>query len=401
LISPGIAGRIDTICMVVIGLTGGICTGKSTVSGFLAELGAVIISADEIGHEALQPSSATWEQVVAAFGTDILKNGGEIDRQKLGGIVFKDAGAMSELNRIMHPAMHGVVEERVRTLEAEGAAVVVLEAPLLVEADWLDLVDEVWVTVASESTVVERCSSRSGLSEVQARERISSQLSSEDRVRYADVVIDTDVSLNEVRQRVREVWEHPRPHVAAKAAIRRALCQRERKVHSGEGWRRAAVLIPLYHEADQCYVLVTKRTEAVDHHKGQISFPGGTWDPKDTSLLQTALRECREEIGLQAADVQILGQLDDTPTYTTNFLITPYVGAIRWPQHLTLDPREVEEVVSVPLEVLLDKSNFREEKEVIGDEEVQQCFYYYGDRVIWGATARILRRLLEAAFESK
>jgi len=367
LISPGIAGRIDTICMVVIGLTGGICTGKSTVSGFLAELGAVIISADEIGHEALQPSSATWEQVVAAFGTDILKNGGEIDRQKLGGIVFKDAGAMSELNRIMHPAMHGVVEE----------------------------------TVASESTVVERCSSRSGLSEVQARERISSQLSSEDRVRYADVVIDTDVSLNEVRQRVSEVWEHPRPHVAAKAAIRRALCQRERKVHSGEGWRRAAVLIPLYHEADQCYVLVTKRTEAVDHHKGQISFPGGTWDPKDTSLLQTALRECREEIGLQAADVQILGQLDDTPTYTTNFLITPYVGAIRWPQHLTLDPREVEEVVSVPLEVLLDKSNFREEKEVIGDEEVQQCFYYYGDRVIWGATARILRRLLEAAFESK
>jgi dephospho-CoA kinase len=386
--------------MVVIGLTGGICSGKSTVSGFLAELGAVTLSADEIGHEAFQPHSATWQRVVDAFGTVILKDGDQIDRQRLGAIVFSDAEAIAQLNRIMHPAMHLVAKERIEALRHEGCDVVVLEAPLLVEANWLDLVDEVWVTAASESTVVKRCSSRSGLSEGEARERISSQLTSEDRVRYADVVVDTDMPLDEVRKRVKEVWEQPRCQEPTKVAIRRALSARGKKVHQGKGLTPAAVLIPLYHEAGECYLVLTKRTETVNHHKGQISFPGGTWQPEDRSLMHTALRECWEEIGLQASDVQILGEMDDTATHITNFVITPFVGAIPRPHHFTPDPREVEEVICVPLKVLLDKGNFREEMELIGDEEVPQYFYHYGDRVIWGATARILKQFLETAFHA-
>jgi len=190
--------------MKVIGLTGGIGSGKSTVSQFLAELGAVIIDSDKVGHEVFKPGTEAWREVVDAFGRQILKPTDEIDRYKLGEIVFDSPGSRTRLNEIMHPRMYQLVKSRLEGYRRQG--VVVLEAPLLVEAGWAALVDEVWVTVAPESTVLKRMKGRSGLSEAETLARIRSQLSSEERARHADVVIDTDCSLDELKARVGELW---------------------------------------------------------------------------------------------------------------------------------------------------------------------------------------------------
>jgi len=193
--------------MKVIGLTGGIGSGKSTVSQFLAELGAVILDADRVGHEAFKPDTDVWREVVAAFGRQIVTPTGDIDREKLGEIVFGNPESRARLNQIMHPRIYKMVRAQLEEYRRQGVSVVVLEAPLLIEADWTSLVDEVWVTIASESTVLRRLKERVGLSEQQSLARIHSQLSSEERVRHADVVIDTDCSLDELRTRVGELWQ--------------------------------------------------------------------------------------------------------------------------------------------------------------------------------------------------
>jgi len=193
--------------MKIIGLTGGIGSGKSTVSRFLAGLGAVIIDADRVGHEAFKPGTELWKEVVAAFGQQIITSSGDIDRKKLGEIAFDDAELLSRLNQIMHPRMYDIVKAQLEEYRWQGVGVVVLEAPLLVEASWDSLIDEVWVTVASESTILKRLKERTGLSEEESLSRIHSQLPSEERVKFADVVINTDCSLNEVKAKVKELWE--------------------------------------------------------------------------------------------------------------------------------------------------------------------------------------------------
>ena len=193
--------------MVVIGLTGGILSGKSTISGMLAEKGAVVIDADKIGHEAYKPRSSTWQELRDAFGDGILKKSGEIDRKRLGEIVFADPQALERLNKIVHPRMHEMIRVEIERLRGEGVAVVVLEAAVLIEASWTDLVDEVWVAVAPEEVVIKRLQNRGGLSEEQARARIRSQLPTEERAKHADIIIDTDCKLSEVRARVEELWE--------------------------------------------------------------------------------------------------------------------------------------------------------------------------------------------------
>jgi dephospho-CoA kinase len=193
--------------MKVIGLTGGICSGKSTVADFLARLGAVVLSADAIGHEAFKPHSEMWQRVVDEFGRGIIADGDQIDRKKLGEIVFGSGDALARLNGIMHPGMHQVAIGRIEDLKGQGVKVVVLEAPLLIEANWLDLVDEVWVAVAGEETVLRRCRQRSGLTLPQAKARIAAQTSVEEKIKHADVVIDTDVTLAELEARVKGLWK--------------------------------------------------------------------------------------------------------------------------------------------------------------------------------------------------
>jgi len=193
--------------MKIIGLTGGIGSGKSTVSRFLAELGATIIDADKVGHEAFMPDTELWHKVVAAFGNQVVAPDGSIDREKLGTLVFGNSEALARLNRIMHPRMYNMVKAQLEEYRRQGGAVAVLEAPLLIEAGWTSLVDEVWVTVASEATVLKRLREKMRLSEPEALARIHSQLPSEERVRHADAVIDTDCTLDELKERVKELWQ--------------------------------------------------------------------------------------------------------------------------------------------------------------------------------------------------
>ena len=192
--------------MKVIGLTGGIGSGKSTVSQYLAELGAVIIDADKVGHEAYKPGTETWQDVAATFGRGVLTPGGEIDRKKLGGIVFNDPQALAKLNQIIWPRMYKMIEAQIEEYRRQGVDVVVLEAAILIEANWTPLVDEVWITVAPEANVLERLKKQRGLAEEQTLARIRSQLSSEERVKHADMVINNDGQIEEVKAKVRELW---------------------------------------------------------------------------------------------------------------------------------------------------------------------------------------------------
>jgi len=192
--------------MRVIGLTGGIAGGKSLVSQQLAERGAVVIDADKLGHEAYRKGSETFRAVVDAFGADVVGVDGEIDRKALGAKVFAEPEARRRLEAIVWPAMRGMMEERLAELRAKDTSVAVLEAALLIEADWLPLVDEVWLVAASPETVRQRLAERNGMTAEQADSRVRAQLSNEERRAYADVVIENDGSLEDLQRAVDESW---------------------------------------------------------------------------------------------------------------------------------------------------------------------------------------------------
>lgn len=192
--------------MKVIGLTGGIGTGKSTAAGFMAELGAVVIELDKVGHQVMQPRSDAWKKLVETFGGAIITGDGEIDRSRLGRIVFGNSEALEKLNDIIHPEIDRFVNAKLAECREKGVRYVVLEAAARLDTDRSSQVDEIWVTVAPDDVVLERLSARSGFSEKESKARIASQLPSEERVIRADVVIDTDCSLEELKNRVATAW---------------------------------------------------------------------------------------------------------------------------------------------------------------------------------------------------
>ena len=191
---------------MVIGLTGSIGTGKSEAARQLEALGASIISADQVGHEAYTPNTEAWEQVVAAFGDDILQEDGEIDRRKLGAVVFSDPGQLEKLNQIMHPRMARMVADKIEELRDQGVGVVVVEAALLFEAGWDSLVEEVWVTDSTEQVVIERLKQRNGMSEEEARKRISSQMGRTERLERSDYVIENSGDMATLGNTIKELW---------------------------------------------------------------------------------------------------------------------------------------------------------------------------------------------------
>ena len=156
----------------------------------------------------------------------------------------------------------------------------------------------------------------------------------------------------------------------------------------------AAVLVPLLLKNGEWHVLVTQRTQHVEHHKGQISFPGGACDPDDADLQATALRETFEEIGVPPDSVIVLGALDDFVT-VTDFVVTPFVGVIPHPFSYRLNGCEVDVVIEVPLSHLQDRANLRVEQLEYQGHLHQVLFWDYGPYTIWGATARILKGLLD------
>lgn len=188
----------------------------------------------------------------------------------------------------------------------------------------------------------------------------------------------------------------PKVHAIVKDRIRTALSERPRKVVTDTRLRRAAVLMPVYEDGNGFHILFTKRSEEMPEHKGQIAFPGGCQQPGDASLRATALREAEEEVGLRAGDVEVLGDLDDTATATTRFLVTPVVGFIPNPYPFRVNPAEIVELIPLPLSLLCDPSRFREERWDRDGANVPVYFYTIGPHVIWGLTARILKQFLEA-----
>ncbi len=158
----------------------------------------------------------------------------------------------------------------------------------------------------------------------------------------------------------------------------------------------AAVLIPVFRENGEYKVLFTQRTHTVEHHKGQVSFPGGVVEEEDASTRDTALREAREEIGLLENDVEILGRTDDAETLASNFVIHPYVGLVPWPYNFVLSRHEVERLIAVPITVFEPGSRHagRQAVEYQGRIYAAEA-YTFKDVVIWGATARMMGNLME------
>jgi dephospho-CoA kinase len=194
--------------MKTIGLTGGIGSGKSTVSQLLAELGAFVIDADKVGHEIYLPGKEAWKQVTAAFGSEILAADQTIDRKKLGAIVFGSAEARQRLNAIVHPLMFQDIDRRIQAKRAAGfSGPIVVEAAILIEANWTPLVDEVWLVETNTQAVVERVAAQRGLAASDTEARIASQLSNAERRKHAQLVIHNDGSLADLKQRVGQAWE--------------------------------------------------------------------------------------------------------------------------------------------------------------------------------------------------
>ncbi|RZB20764.1 dephospho-CoA kinase [Streptomyces sp. F001] len=190
--------------MLKVGLTGGIGAGKSEVSRLLVECGAVLIDADRIAREVVAPGTPGLAAVVEAFGEDMLAEDGSLDRPKLGSIVFADPDKLAVLNSIVHP----LVGARSRELEAAAAedAVVVHDVPLLTENGLASLYDLVVVVDASPETQLDRLVQLRGMTEEDARARMAAQATREQRLKIADIVIDNDVPLGELQQRVKDVW---------------------------------------------------------------------------------------------------------------------------------------------------------------------------------------------------
>ena len=183
--------------------------------------------------------------------------------------------------------------------------------------------------------------------------------------------------------------------IAMEQRLREALSRGQKQHIIDAKLVPSAVLVPIYYKQGQYYILFTKRTERVKEHKGQISFPGGACQEGDRKLIDTALRECAEEIGLVPSEVEVLGELDDTLTETSNYIISPFVGLIPWPYQFKVDGWETEEIIEVPVSALMDKDCLRQETEIKSGQAVTSYFYHYQGRVIWGATARILHQFLD------
>jgi len=202
----------------IIGLTGGIASGKSTVADRLRELGAVVVEGDQLGHRVYEPGTSGFEQVVNAFGHDIVAEDGTIDRRILGGKVFGAPEEMERLNGVMWPAIRDLAEAEFAQIASDTPdAVIVFEAAVMLEAEWQDMVDEVWVVTTKQETAIDRLKSRNGLNREQALARIESQMSNRQRNEAADVKFDNSDTEEKLRSRVEYHWKRLLKRIAEPA----------------------------------------------------------------------------------------------------------------------------------------------------------------------------------------
>ena len=189
----------------VVGLTGGIGSGKSTVAAILAELGAHVIDADKIGHEVYRPGTEGFRAVSEAFGAGVVGADGTIDRRALGAIVFADEAARMRLNALVHPLIGREIARRIDAARAEERPIVI-EAALLLEAGWRPLIDVVWLVSVPRETAIARLMASRGLTRVEVERRLDAQMTDAARRPLADVVIENDGSPEVLRTQVESAW---------------------------------------------------------------------------------------------------------------------------------------------------------------------------------------------------
>jgi dephospho-CoA kinase len=193
--------------MLTIGLTGGIGSGKSTVAQILGEFGAPILDADKVAHTTYAPGGPAYDAVIAAFGVQVLAPDRTIDRKKLGAVVFGNAEQLNKLTSIVWPATFESIRRNVAELRASGAKLpIVVEAAILIEANWHPLFDEIWLVRAPREQVVTRIEIQRGLKPSETETRIRAQLSDEERAKHATLVIENNGSIEELRDLLKTVW---------------------------------------------------------------------------------------------------------------------------------------------------------------------------------------------------
>jgi len=193
--------------VLVIGLTGGIGTGKSELSHILRDLGAVVIESDKVAHQSYEPGTTAHGLIVKLFGEDVLDGSGFIDRKSLGKIVFADTARRLELEKIVWPATRKLTLALLEKETVRGTRVVVVEVPKLFESGWDKLADVVWTVEAPQSVVIQRVERRSGMSELDTKARIAAQFTRQERVDRADIVIENDATLEDLRNQISKLWE--------------------------------------------------------------------------------------------------------------------------------------------------------------------------------------------------
>jgi dephospho-CoA kinase len=193
--------------MKIIGLTGGIATGKTTVARFMEQLGAVVIDADQLARDAVAPGMPALLQISQQFGAAVLSADGSLDRQAMRSLVFSDAGKRQQLEAILHPAIKQLALQRLAAARDSGAQVAVYMAPLLIEAGAADRVDEIWVVTLRPEVQRERLMARDRCNREQAEQIIAAQMPLAEKEGYGVVVIDNSDSLEMTRQQVRAAWQ--------------------------------------------------------------------------------------------------------------------------------------------------------------------------------------------------
>lgn len=191
---------------MVIGLTGGIASGKSTVSSLLKELGAYIIDVDEVGRNVVEKGEKAYNEIVDYFGKEILLPDGEINRKALGRIVFSDSSKLNKLNSITHPHIIDRVKEIISMCKAKGIEIIVVDAAILIEMGLYSMCDTIWLVSVDKDTQLHRLMERDRYSYEEANNRIMAQLSDEKKSRYADLIIDNNGSLDELKEEVKSQW---------------------------------------------------------------------------------------------------------------------------------------------------------------------------------------------------
>ena len=191
--------------MYTIGLTGGIGTGKSEVLSILHDLGASTVQADLLAHEIYSPGKPAWQDIIHTFGSEILTAEHQINRKKLGEIVFADKNKLSKLNQIVHPRIFEHLKELIEKQEMAGVRLLVIEAAILIEAEWTEIVDSVWVVKASKSIIIDRLKGKTTLSEKQITQRINAQISDAKRQEKANEIITNNGDKSELRDQVRKL----------------------------------------------------------------------------------------------------------------------------------------------------------------------------------------------------